>query len=96
MQISNQYKPKQYNFLFKATLVIYKMQLFILIKIIINGRSPEIKINAAHFQVRHSTEKCKLKTIKGKYVECIDIMEEIVSIKKNVYGIDHFEFISAS
>jgi hypothetical protein len=28
----------------------------------------------------------------GKYVECIDIMEEIVSIKKNVYGIDHPEF----
>ena len=25
--------------------------------------------------------------IKGKYVECIDIMEEVVSIKKNVYGI---------
>lgn len=26
---------------------------------------------------------------KGKYNECIDIMEEIVSIKKNVYGLDH-------
>jgi len=25
-------------------------------------------------------------------VECIDIMEEIVSIKKSVYGIDHAEF----
>jgi hypothetical protein len=34
--------------------------------------------------------------IQGKYVECIDIMEEIVSIKKNVYGIDHAEFESAS
>ena len=30
--------------------------------------------------------------LKGKYVECIDIMEEIVGIKKNVYGIDHTEF----
>ena len=28
----------------------------------------------------------------NKFVECIDIMEEIVSIKKNVYGVDHVEF----
>ena len=29
-------------------------------------------------------------------MECIDIMEEIVSIKKSVYGLDHPEFESAS
>ena len=32
----------------------------------------------------------------GKYIECIDIMEEIVSIKKNLYGVDHPEFDQAS
>jgi hypothetical protein len=30
--------------------------------------------------------------MQGKYEECIDIMEEIVSIKKSVYGIGHSEF----
>ena len=34
--------------------------------------------------------------LQGKYLECIDIMEEIVTIKKNVYGIDHPEFDKAS
>jgi tetratricopeptide (TPR) repeat protein len=29
-------------------------------------------------------------------VECIDIMEEVVSIKKNVYGTDHIEFEKSS
>ena len=35
------------------------------------------------------TSKSEALAKNGKYVECIDIMEEIVSIKKNVYGIDH-------
>ena len=32
----------------------------------------------------------------GKYEECIDIMEEIVSIKKGVFGLGHSEFEAAS
>ncbi len=36
--------------------------------------------------------KCEVLAKNGKYPECIDIMEEIVSIKKEVYGMDHPEF----
>lgn len=67
-----------------------------LIKIIIDGRPPQRKINPAYHQMWHLGEKCKLCSTQGKYEECIDIMEEIVSIKKNVYGIDHSEFTTAS
>ena len=35
------------------------------------------------------TTKCDVLAKNGKYVECIDIMEEIVSIKKDVYGMEH-------
>lgn len=38
------------------------------------------------------TSKSEVLAKNARYVECIDIMEEIVSIKKNVYGIDHPEF----
>ena len=34
--------------------------------------------------------------MQGKFAECIDIMEEIVGIKKNIYGIDHEEFDKSS
>lgn len=34
--------------------------------------------------------------IQGKFAECIDIMEEIVSIKKNIYGIEHPQFDKSS
>lgn len=40
--------------------------------------------------------KCEVLAKNGKYPECIDIMEEIVSIKKEVYGMDHPEFEKAS
>lgn len=33
--------------------------------------------------------KCEVLAKKGKYPECIDIMEEIVAIKKEIYGIEH-------
>ena len=33
--------------------------------------------------------KCEILAKSGKYNECIDIMEEIVSIKKELYGMDH-------
>ena len=42
------------------------------------------------------TEKRITHSTQGKYEECIDIMEEIVSIKKSVYGIGHSEFEAAS
>lgn len=42
------------------------------------------------------TSKCEVLQKNGKFVQCIDIMEEIVSIKKNIYGIDHPEFDQAS
>ena len=42
------------------------------------------------------TNKCDVLAKNAKYVECIDIMEEIVSIKKNVFGLDHPEFDRAS
>lgn len=35
------------------------------------------------------TNKCEILAKSGKYTECIDIMEEIVSIKKDVYGMDN-------
>lgn len=40
----------------------------------------------------HLTNKCEVLAKNGKYTECIDIMEQIVSIKKDVYGMDHPEF----
>lgn len=42
------------------------------------------------------SEKCETLAKNGKYVECIDIMEEVVSIKRNIFGIDHPEFDKAS
>ena len=33
--------------------------------------------------------KCDILAKSGKYNECIEIMEEIVSIKKELYGMDH-------
>jgi hypothetical protein len=33
--------------------------------------------------------KCEVLAKAGKYGECIEIMEEIVSIKKELYGMDH-------
>ena len=38
------------------------------------------------------TTKSEILAKNAKYIECIDIMEEIVSIKKNIYGMDHPEF----
>jgi hypothetical protein len=35
------------------------------------------------------TTKCEILAKNNKFSECIDIMEEIVSIKKEVYGMDH-------
>ena len=46
--------------------------------------------------MRGPAEERTIDDTQGKYVECIDIMEEIVSIKKSVYGIDHREFEIAS
>jgi tetratricopeptide (TPR) repeat protein len=66
------------------------------IKIIYHGRPPARKDDPADLQMRSPPEKCRSNLIQGKYVECIDIMEEIVSIKKNVYGLDHSEFVAAS
>ena len=36
--------------------------------------------------------KCEILAKSGKYNECIEIMEEIISIKKELYGMDHPEF----
>ncbi len=33
--------------------------------------------------------KCEILAKSGKYSECIEIMEEIVSIKKELYGMEH-------
>ena len=35
------------------------------------------------------TTKCEVLAKNAKYAECIDIMEEVLSIKKNVFGMDH-------
>lgn len=69
-------------------LYIVKVQLYISLKLF-NGRSPAGKDDAAHLQMRGASEERTATVTQGKYVECIDIMEEIVSIKKSVYGIDH-------
>jgi hypothetical protein len=42
--------------------------------------------------MRHPPKECTKAVTQGKYVECIDIMEEVVSIKKNVFGTEHIEF----
>ena len=42
------------------------------------------------------SNKCEILAKNAKYVECIDIMEEVVSIKKNVFGMEHPEFDKAS
>lgn len=39
--------------------------------------------------MRHSAKERTEWVRQGKYEECIDIMEEIVSIKKNVFGVEH-------
>lgn len=55
----------------------------------LHGRPSPIKNDSTHLQVWSITEKCIDYIIQGKYGECIDIMEEIVSIKKSVYGVEH-------
>jgi hypothetical protein len=47
------------------------------------------KNDTANDQMWYPPEKCTHHLRKGKYVEWIDIMEEVVSINKNVYGNDH-------
>lgn len=42
------------------------------------------------------TTKSEILSKNGRYAECIDIVEEIVSIKKDLYGIDHPEFEKSS
>ncbi len=66
-----------------VSIICYK---FIIIR---NGCFTSWKDDTANDQMRYPPEKCTHHLSKGKYVECIDIMEEVVSIKKNVYGIDH-------
>lgn len=40
-------------------------------------------------KLTHLSSKCDILAKSGKYNECIEIMEEIVSIKKELYGMDH-------
>lgn len=47
-------------------------------------------------KLTHLTSQTELLSRAGKYSECIDLMEEIVSIKKDIYGMDHPEFERAS
>lgn len=71
------------------------MKLFSVI-ILFNGRSATRKDDPVDQQMLGPSEECTPHSIQGKYEECIDIMEEIVSIKKSVYGIGHSEFEAAS
>ena len=42
------------------------------------------------------TSKCEILAKNNRYTECIDISEEIVALKKELYGMDHPEFFKAS
>jgi hypothetical protein len=82
---------ENYLFSYQSIGIKVKVKLFSVI-ILFNGRSAERKDDTADQQMLGPTEKRTTHPIQGKYEECIDIMEEIVSIKKSVYGIGHSEF----
>jgi tetratricopeptide (TPR) repeat protein len=40
--------------------------------------------------------RCEALQRGGKHLECVDILEEVLSIKKQMFGLDHPEFTAAS